>query len=105
MNAKVGEDLMIPNVGKFGLHNVSSDTGTRLADFSVTRNLVISSTMFPHKKIHKETWISPDGLTRNQIDHVMIDARHASNIIDVRSYRGADCDSDHFIVKIKYKQR
>jgi hypothetical protein len=53
MNAKVGKDLMIPNVGKFGLHNVSNDNGTRLADFSVTRNLVISSTMFPHKKIHK----------------------------------------------------
>jgi hypothetical protein len=51
MNAKVGKELMIPNVGKF----VSNDNGTRLADFSVTRNLVISSTMFPHKKIHKET--------------------------------------------------
>jgi endonuclease/exonuclease/phosphatase family metal-dependent hydrolase len=105
MNAKVGKDLMIPNVGKFGLHNVSNDNGTRLADFSVTRNLVISSIMFPHKKIHKETWISPDGLTRNQIDHIMIDTRHASNIIDVRSYRGADCDSDHFMVKIKYRPR
>jgi hypothetical protein len=50
MNAKVGKDLMIPNVGKFGVHDVSNDNGTRLADFSVTRNLVISSTMFPHKK-------------------------------------------------------
>jgi hypothetical protein len=48
-NAKVGKDLMVPNVGKFGLHDVSNDNGTRLADFSVTRNLVISSTMFPHK--------------------------------------------------------
>jgi hypothetical protein len=50
MNAKVGKDLIIPNVGKFGLHDVSNDNGTRLADFSVTRNLVINSTMFPHKR-------------------------------------------------------
>jgi exonuclease III len=49
MNAKVGKDLMIPNVGKFGLHDVSNDNGTRLADISVTRNLVISSTI-SHKK-------------------------------------------------------
>jgi hypothetical protein len=105
MNATVGKDLMIPKIGKFGLHDVSNDNGTRLADFSVTRNLVISSTMFPHKKIHKETWVSRDGLTWNQIDHVMIDARHTSSIIDVRSYRGANCDSDHFMVKIKYRQK
>ena len=65
MNAKVGKELMIPHVDKFGLHNVCNDNGTRLADFSVTTNLVISSTMFPHNKIHKETWVSPDGLTRN----------------------------------------
>jgi exonuclease III len=50
MNAKVGKDLMIPNVGKFGLHDVSNDNGTKLADFPVTRNLVIGSNMFPHKK-------------------------------------------------------
>jgi hypothetical protein len=47
--------------------------------------MVISSMRFPHKGIHKETWISPDGHTENQIDHVLIDARHASDIIDVKS--------------------
>jgi hypothetical protein len=103
MNAKVGKDVIIPNVGKFGLHDVSNDNGTRLANFSVTRNLVICSTVpTQKKKLHKETWVSPDGLTRNQIDHVMINARHASNITDVRIYRGADCDSDYFMAKIKY---
>jgi hypothetical protein len=56
---------------------------------------------FPHKDIHKETWISPHGY-KNQIDRVLIDARHASDIIDVKSCRGADCDSYHDLVKIKY---
>jgi hypothetical protein len=36
---------------------------------------------------------------------VINDARHPSNIIDVTSYRGADSDSDHFMVKIKYRPK
>jgi hypothetical protein len=35
----------------------------------------------------------------------MIDGSHASSITDVRSCRGADCDTDHFLVRIKYRQR
>jgi hypothetical protein len=67
--------------------------------------MVITSVRFPHKDIHKETWMSPDGHTRNQIDHVIIDARHDSDIIDVRSYTGADCDSHNCLVKIKYRPK
>lgn len=84
------------------LHDGSNDSGTSLADFAVTRNVVTGSMMFPHTKC-KETWVSPDGLTRNQIARTMIDARHTSVIIDVGSFRGADCDSNHFMVKIKHR--
>jgi len=61
--------------------------------------------LFQHKRIHKETWRSPDVTTSNQIDHVMIDSRNATDILDVKSCRGADCDSDHYMVQIKYRQR
>lgn len=63
-----------------------------MTDFAVTRNL-LSSKMFPHNNVHKGTWISPNGRTRNQIDHVMTDARHARNIINVWSYTGAERNS------------
>jgi hypothetical protein len=72
-----------------------------MVDLAVTRNLAVSSTKFPHKSVHKETWISPNGLTRNLIDHVMIDARHSRNVFDIRSYTGADL----FMVKVKYRPR
>ena len=51
------------------------------------------------------TWCSPDGVTQNQIDHVLRDRRHDSDILQVVSCRGADSDSDHYLVRIKYRQR
>ena len=43
-------------------------------------------------------WTSPDGITHNQIDHVLVDKRRKSSIIDVRSLRGTDCDTNHYLV-------
>ena len=67
--------------------------------------MIVSGTRFPHKDIHKATWISPDQKTRNQIDHVVIDGRHVSSVMDVRVMRGANIDSDHHLVAAKVRTR
>jgi exonuclease III len=103
-NAKLGREEEYQDVtGKHSLHHVTNDNGNRMIDFEISKNMIISSTCFPHKAIHKGTWPTPDGRTTNQIDHVMISKRGASSIIDVRTYRGADCGSDHFLMGIKYR--
>jgi len=75
-----------------------------LVNFATSKNLV-KSTMFPHRDIHKYTWTSPDGKTRNQVDRILIDRRWHSSILDVRSFRGAACDNDHCLVVAKVMER
>ena len=71
---------------------------------NTSKNLVVKSTMFLHRNIHKYPWTS-DGQTHNQIDHILIDRRWHSSILDVRSFKGAECDTDHYLVVAKVRER
>ncbi|PNF24856.1 hypothetical protein B7P43_G12920 [Cryptotermes secundus] len=101
-NAKVGrEDIFKPTIGNESLHEISNDNGVRVVNFATSKKLTDKSTMFPHRNIHKFTWTSPDGKIHNQTDHILIYRRWHSSILDVRSFRAADCDTDHYLVVAK----
>jgi hypothetical protein len=105
-NAKVGrEGIFKPIIGNESLHEVSNDNGVRVANFATSKNLIVENTTFPHRDIHKHTWTSANGVTHNQIHHVLIDKRRHSNILDVRPFRGTDCDTDHCLVVAKLRER
>jgi endonuclease/exonuclease/phosphatase family metal-dependent hydrolase len=105
-NATVGkENTFKPTIVNKSLHEISNDNGVRLVKFATSKNLRVISTMFPHRNVHKYTWTTPDGKTHNQIDHILVDRRRHSNILDVRSFRAADCDSDHYLVVEKDRER
>ena len=98
-NAKIGKD----NIGKetiMGTHAMGTmnENGELFTDFCAFNDLVIGGSIFQHKNIHKETWISPDGCTRNQIDYITISRKWRRSLQDTRSKRGADVASDHHLV-------
>jgi hypothetical protein len=105
-NAKEGrENIFKPTIGNESLHEISNDNLVRIVNLTTSKILVIKSTMFPHRKIHKHNWTYPERNTHNQIDHILIDRRGHSSILDVRSFRGADCDTDHCLVVGKVRER
>jgi hypothetical protein len=100
MNAKVRrEEALRPTTGRDSTHEESNDNGLRLVDFAVDHEMTISST-YPHKV----TWKSPDGVTENQIDHVLTDCRHGSDVMDVKK-GGERMLTNHYLVVIKHRHR
>jgi hypothetical protein len=60
-NTKVhGEDIFKPTVGNESLHQSSNDNGIGVVNSATSKNLTVSSTMFPDHNIYKFIWMSPD---------------------------------------------
>ena len=66
-------------MGQEILHQDSNDNGVRLVNFATLNNLVLKSRMFRHQNCH-------------------------SSVLDVRSFRGADCNTDHYLVIAKVRE-
>ncbi|XP_060069976.1 craniofacial development protein 2-like [Ylistrum balloti] len=106
LNAKVRSD----NTGyerAMGVHGLGTqnDNGERLREFCQLNGLVITGTLFPHKDIHKATWMSAIGQVKNQIDHLLISRQWRSSILDTRVQWGADANSIHYLLRTSIKLR
>jgi len=100
MYAKVGN--LVNGLGRvMGQHGLGTvnDNGERLKEFCDFNEMVITGTVFPHKEIHKQTWVSPDGRTKNQIDHTLVNRKFRTSVLDTRATRSADVASDHYLVR------
>ena len=101
-NAKVGKEKYEKIIGTYGLGN-RNERGDRLIEFCQQNKLCVVNTWFqqPTRRLH--TWNSPGGTTRNQIDYILINDRFRNNVKQVKSYPGADINSDHIPVVMKLK--
>jgi exonuclease III len=105
-NAKWGrQDILNPSIENEGLHHDSNDNGVRIVNFATSKNPCVKSTMHPHQNISKYTWTSPDGKTHIQIYHILIERRRHSNILDARSLREAECDTDQYLLVVEVRER
>ena len=99
MNAQIGscnigyEEVM----GTHGLGDMNNK-GERFADLRAEHELVIGGSVFPHKRIHKATWVFPNYTAENQRDHLCISRNFRRTLLDVRVMRGADASSDHHLL-------
>lgn len=104
INAKIGkENKGIESVMGKEASGEMNENGKLFTNFCAFNGFVIGGSMFPHKEIHKMTWISPDKATRNQIDHIAITRKWRHSLLDVRAMRGADVASDHILLRAKFK--
>ena len=104
LNARVGDREVEGVVGKFGVPDVN-ESGEKLLDMCVERELVIGNTMFRKKRINKYTWVRvANGLVVEKalMDYVLIEKRVKGRLQDVHVYRGAAAGvSDHYLVEAR----
>jgi hypothetical protein len=96
--------LFKPTIGNKSLHETSNDNAVRLVNFATSKNIKVKITMFPHSNIHKCTWTFPNGKNK-QIGHILVDSRRHSNVLDIRSFREADCDTNDYLVVANIRER
>jgi hypothetical protein len=75
LNAKVGrKDIFKPRIGNDSLDEISNDNGVTEVNFATSKNLKVKSTTCPY-----------------------------SSVLDVRSFRAADCYTNHCLVVEKVR--
>jgi hypothetical protein len=60
---------------------------------------------FLRQDIRKYNWTCLDRKIQNQIDHILIDGTGHSSILDVQSFKGGNCDTDHCLVVAKVRKK
>uniref|UniRef100_A0A0B7BR26 Endonuclease/exonuclease/phosphatase domain-containing protein n=4 Tax=Arion vulgaris TaxID=1028688 RepID=A0A0B7BR26_9EUPU len=100
MNSKIGKGKYKNIVGQYGL-GTRNERGDRLIQFCEENNMVICNTFYQQESRRLYTWKSPGDRKRNQIDFIMIRNRFKNNVMNTKTYPGADINSDHNPVMIK----
>jgi hypothetical protein len=72
------------------VENLQHDNFVTIANFYTSKNLDVKNTIFLHFDIRKYTWTSSSGKTVNKIDHIMIDRRWQTIVLDVRRFKEID---------------
>ena len=97
--SRVGFEQVVGNHGS----GIPNDNTHRLLTLCATHGLAILGSWFQRRNIHRFTWISNDGRTTKEIDHII--TRDRSQFTSCRVYRSAECsaNTDHRLLVAKMR--
>ena len=89
-------------VGPYGSGSPNDNT-TRMLDFCAGAGVSVVGSWFRRRDIWRWTWISNDGATKKEIDHIL--TRSRKDFVSYRVYRGAECpaNTDHRLIIARIK--
>lgn len=107
-NARIGAGRSSCSVGPFGLGK-RNERGDLLETFAEENQLAVMNTWFKLHPRRLYTWKSPADkpgkIVRNQIDYILINRRYRNSCTYVKTYPGADINSDHVPLVGNFKVR
>lgn len=97
-NSRVGKRDRDMVVGRYG-EEVINDNGERLIDLCTQNGLKILNGFYPHKSVHKFTWIQETRGLKSIIDYAILRQDSKLKTQDIKVQRGASCGSDHYLLR------
>ena len=85
-------------MGRHGIGKMNSN-GHRLLSFCSQNEFLVSNTLFDLKNIYKGSWMHPRSKIYHMLDYVLLRKRDRQDIRITRVMRGADCWTDHLMVR------
>lgn len=104
LNARVGSDSHSINpraIDKHTYHDTKDDNGNRLVNYCETCNMRSTQTRFPQPISRTWTWLHPNGKSKAQLDHILINGKWLNSIRNARAYNTTELHSDHRIMSVK----
>lgn len=104
-NARIGQDFKQwpQTIGKHGPDKHMNNNGQRLLNFCTIQGLCIPITWFQQKNKRKTTWKHPRSDSWHMIDYIIIKTNKRQNVLRSRVFRGAECGTDHRLMKAVVK--
>ena len=103
-NARVGSrlegDMWWYERGPHGYGDLN-EAGRELLTFLAINEATVCNTWFMKGDIRKQTWQHPKSKRWHCIDYVIMRKAHRRKCLDVAVVRGADCNTDHRMVRMK----
>ncbi|CAF4265621.1 unnamed protein product, partial [Rotaria sp. Silwood2] len=106
-NARVGVEQANTAGGTVDKHAIDkqNQNGRRLVDICLFNSFIVTNTFFPHKAVHKGTWIHPKTKQWHMLDYILVNRKFRSSVQDVRVHRGTagGIGTDHHLLRAKIR--